>query len=54
MKNWKTTVLGVITAVIIAIAPILETGEVKWQALVLAAVVAAFGYFAKDHDVTGV
>lgn len=54
MKNWKTTAFGALAAVVIAIAPIMQTGEVSWTAVLLAALVAAFGYFAKDKDVTGV
>ena len=54
MKNWKTTVVGVIIAIVIAVSPILETGTIVWKDIILAAIIAAFGYFAKDHDVTGV
>jgi len=54
MKNWKTTLTGIFIAIVVAVAPILQTGEIEWKNVILAAIIAAFGYFAKDHDVTGV
>lgn len=53
MKNWKTTFIGAAMAVIIAVQPILETGQVNWKQIGFAALIAAFGYLAKDHNVTG-
>jgi len=54
MTNWKTTILGILAAIMIAVAPLIQTGQVDWKAVALAAAVALFGYFAKDKDVTGV
>lgn len=54
MKNWKTTLVGLLIAVLIAIQPIIETGEAKWTAVILAAAIAAFGFIAKDFDKTGI
>jgi hypothetical protein len=54
MRNWKTTLLGLLAAVIIALQPLLDQGEVTWKSLLLAAAIAALGYFAKDKDVSGV
>ena len=54
MKNWKTTVLGALLAIVIAVAPIIQTGVIDWKAVGIAALVALIGYFAKDKDVTGV
>ena len=53
MKSWKTTILGAIAAIFISVHPLIETGAVDWKAVGLAALVALFGYLAKDADVTG-
>ena len=50
MKNWKTTLMGLITATIVAITPILETGTIDWKQLGYAALIAIFGYLVKDHN----
>lgn len=54
MTNWKTTLAGVLASIMIAIAPLIQTGTIDWKAVIIAVFVAAFGYFAKDKDVTGV
>jgi hypothetical protein len=51
MRNWKTTLTGLVTAICIAVYPIISTGQISWPAVGLAALVAAIGYFAKDFDV---
>ena len=51
--SWKTTLFGCLAAVMVAIAPILQSGTVDWKALVIAALIAAFSFVAKDHNVTG-
>ena len=53
MKNWKTTLVGVLLAVVVAIQPIVSTGIVDWGLLVIAALIAALGVLAKDFNVTG-
>lgn len=57
MKSWKTTLAGLILASMIAIQP-LTTDELDlkkdWFKFVVAIGIAVFGYFSKDHDVTGV
>lgn len=53
MKNWKTTLFGCLAAVVIAIQPILAIGKVDWTNLIIAALIAAFSFFAKDANVTG-
>lgn len=52
MKNWQTTLMGIITATIVAITPILETGNINWKQLGYAALIAIFGYLVKDHNAT--
>lgn len=54
MKSWKTTIIGAVTAIIVAVQPIIATGTIDWKAVGLAAVIALFGFLAKDADVTGV
>lgn len=53
MKSWKTTVVGALTAALVAITPILETGEINYKALGLAALIAVLSYLTKDKDVSG-
>lgn len=48
MKDIKTTIAGVVAAAIIAIEPIVATGNVDWTKVGLAAAVAALGYLAGD------
>jgi hypothetical protein len=52
MKNWKTTVSGIIAAVVLAIHEFNEPNP-SVEKLVGAGLIAALGYYAKDHDVTG-
>jgi hypothetical protein len=53
MKSWKTTLMGLVTAVAVAVYPIITTGVIDWKNVGLAALIAVFGYLAKDYDVTG-
>ena len=57
MKNCKTTLTGLVLAAMIAIQPLATDGldlNKDWFKFVIAIGIAVFGYFAKDHDVTGV
>lgn len=54
MKNWRTFLIGLLGAVSVAVYPIIATGEIVWQNIGAAALIATFGYFAKDKNVTGV
>jgi len=51
--SYKTTIIGIILAVFVAIQPILESGSINWKSLILAALIAALSYLAKDNNVTG-
>lgn len=53
MKNWKTTLIGVGSAVLIVIVHLIAVGTVDPNTLLVAGSIAAIGAFAKDHDVTG-
>ena len=53
MKNWKTTLTGVVGAAALCVFQLISTGTLDPKTLIIAAVLAAIGSFAKDHDVTG-
>ena len=53
MKSYKTTIIGAVLAVIIAVQPLIETGIIDYKKVGLAAIIALFVYLAKDSDVTG-
>ena len=55
MKNtsWKTSLIGCILAVVVAVAPILQTGVIDWKAVVIGALLAIAGFLQKDANVTG-
>ena len=53
MKNWKTTLAGVLGAAALVIFQLISQGNVDVKTLIIAGAVAAMGAFAKDHDVTG-
>lgn len=57
MKNWRTTIIGIVLASMIAIQPLAD-GNVNlkkdWHRFTLAIGIAVFGYFSKDKNVTGV
>lgn len=53
MANWKTTLLGVLTAILNVVLPALSGGQVAAKDIALSAGLAALGYFAKDNNVTG-
>ena len=47
VPSWLTTVIGVLIAAMLAAQPIISTGHVDIKALVLAILIAVFGYFTK-------
>jgi hypothetical protein len=53
VTSWKTTVVGAILALIIAIQPLIATGTIDWKQVIIAGLIAVLGYVAKDRDVTG-
>jgi len=53
MNNWKTTLIGAVGGALIAVQPLLATNTVDWKAILTGFVVALFGAFAKDFNVTG-
>ena len=51
--SWKTMIVGSLLAILIAIQPLIEVGEIDWKSVILAGLVALFSYLVKDKDVTG-
>lgn len=56
MRNWRTTIIGGVMAVLLAVQPLIDfaTGaSINWAQIGFAALVALFGYLSKDSGVTG-
>lgn len=55
MKNWRTTLIGAALAVLTVIASHTEGGAslTEWKTYMIPALLALFGYLAKDAGVTG-
>lgn len=55
MKNWKTTVLGWLAAIVgvSTVGWFKPDGTPNWMVIVLGLLVGLLGTIAKDHDVTG-
>ncbi len=52
MKNYKTTITGILLAIIVAVQPLIETGTINWSKVLLAGAVAALGILARDGQQT--
>jgi hypothetical protein len=53
-KSWRTSLTGYIGAVVLALAPVVQSGQLpSEQQLIMAAVVAALGRCGKDAGVSG-
>ena len=54
MKNYKTTITGLILAILIGLQPIVENGEIDlkkdWLKLMTASGIAIFGFLTKDNN----
>jgi hypothetical protein len=55
MKNWKTTIIGALLAVMTAVQPLLDGSGYHFDRptiarLTFAGLIAALGYLAKDKD----
>jgi len=53
MKNYKTTLFALLAAICIGVYPIIQTGIIDWNKVLMAAFIALVGFFAKDNNVTG-
>jgi hypothetical protein len=55
MKNLKTTIVGVVLAVLTAVQPLAEDEFVASRDILryaIAVLIATLGYLSKDHDTT--
>tara|TARA_R110000868_G_scaffold33407_1_gene121316 strand:+ start:192 stop:362 length:171 start_codon:yes stop_codon:yes gene_type:complete len=53
MKNWKTTVAGLLTAVALPTLQMISTGTTNTHTIGLSIGIAFIGWFAKDAGVSG-
>lgn len=53
MKNWKTTLTGILGAVATALIPVLQERRFELEYILIAAVIATLGVVSKDYDTTG-
>jgi len=53
MKNWRTTLVGALLAVLTIIQPLIEDGSVTPIRIAIAGAIALLGYLMKDFNVTG-
>ena len=53
MKSWKTTLVGLLMAILNSAAPLLSGTSPDWKTLGMSAGMAALGFLAKDANVTG-
>lgn len=52
LLSWKTTVLGIVAAVMIGLGPFAVPGaDFTWKNIALAIVIAAWGAVSKDYNV---
>jgi hypothetical protein len=51
--SWKTTLVGLAGAIVIAVYPLIQGGKPTREQIILAVLTAAGGFFAKDSGVTG-
>ncbi len=53
MKNWRTTITGLLSAAGLVVVNLIQTGTVDPKTLAIAAALAILGALAKDAQVTG-
>lgn len=53
MSNYKTTLAGILGAVILCVQQWLSSGNLDTHTLLVAAAIAVLGVLAKDFNVTG-
>jgi hypothetical protein len=54
MKNWKTTLFGLLSAVATSLIPVIQGKGFEIEYLITGAVLGILGYLSKDYDTTGV
>lgn len=52
MKNWKTSIAGLVGAVAVAITDCVQNGHslLEWKVWIIPAALAALGFLSKDHS----
>lgn len=53
MKNWKTTLIGILGAVATALIPVVQGHGLQLEYIIPAAAIAALSVVSKDYDTTG-
>jgi len=51
--NWRTTIVGAVSAALLAVEPLLTVGTVSKERLIVAGAIGLLGYLAKDAGVSG-
>lgn len=51
-KSFKTSLFGIISAILTSVVDVLKTGTVSEQTLILSISIAVLGLLAKDFDAT--
>ncbi len=51
--SWKTTIIGLMLAIGNVVIPMIQGGKPTYRQIAASACIAAFGFFAKDSNVTG-
>jgi hypothetical protein len=54
MKNWKTTLSGILGSIAISLIPVVQGKGLDLQYIIIGSLMGILGYFAKDYDTTGV
>lgn len=53
-SSYKTSLLGYLGAIVLALEPIIRTGNFEWNDLILPTIIAVTSRAAKDSGKTGV
>jgi len=53
MNSLKTTIAGILSAVAVALIPVIQGHGFDWAYILPAACLAALGIISKDYNVTG-
>jgi len=53
VKNWKTSLAGIIEAIAIGIVDIAISGNLTWKGVLIGSLTAIRGLLQKDYDTTG-
>lgn len=54
MKNWKTTLTGLLGAIAVSLIPVIQGHGFEAEAIVTGVALGILGFIAKDYDTTGV